>query len=351
VAESDDADALLVERARGTEELPASGEVLERIQDSFVDALAALHNLDAGGLDLPGFGGDDLDLWAAIFEGHVQRPAPLVRYALQWLADHRLPAAERTVLCHGDVGPGNFLVEDGQVTALLDWEFAHLGDPMDDLAWLTIRGHHLTSFGDLDRQLARYAERTGLKVEADRVRYWQAVVLTRMAIACLAGLDRRSGRMDTSTYFALLPVLERLLTTVLADLAGVELEATAVPDPGPATARGEVIDALLGDLGTVVGPALAGTPGQPRLLGMTLLLLHLQTADGAAGPVEAADREDLAQLLGADETDLDTFVHQHGRERTADLLHYFSRAADRRIALWPPIVAMAARPLPPVVAP
>ena len=44
-----------------------------------------------------------------------------------------------TVLVQGDTGPGNFLADDGVVTGLVDWEFAHVGDPMDDWAWVEMR--------------------------------------------------------------------------------------------------------------------------------------------------------------------------------------------------------------------
>lgn len=53
--------------------------------------------------------------------------------------------ARGRVLVHGDFGPNNVLLDDAlQVTAVLDWEFAHLGDPIDDLAWCewVVRTHH-----------------------------------------------------------------------------------------------------------------------------------------------------------------------------------------------------------------
>ncbi len=75
------------------------------------------------------------------------RLAHLALEVLRRLAPASVP---RTVVCHGDVGPGNFLHDGARVTALLDWEFAHLGDPMDDLAWWVFRGHDIAGdCGDL----------------------------------------------------------------------------------------------------------------------------------------------------------------------------------------------------------
>jgi len=38
-------------------------------------------------------------------------------------------------MLHGDVGPGNFMVHEGKLSAVLDWELAHAGDVHEDLAW------------------------------------------------------------------------------------------------------------------------------------------------------------------------------------------------------------------------
>ena len=73
-----------------------------------------------------------LDTW-------VPEPDPLVLYAQGWLRANAPKQVQRTVLVQGDTGPGNFLAEDGRVTGIVDWEFAHVGDPMADLAWLEYR--------------------------------------------------------------------------------------------------------------------------------------------------------------------------------------------------------------------
>jgi tRNA A-37 threonylcarbamoyl transferase component Bud32 len=55
------------------------------------------------------------------------------------------PPGEGSVLVHGDFGPQNMLFDaSGHLAALVDWEFAHLGDPIEDLAWAEwiVRTHH-----------------------------------------------------------------------------------------------------------------------------------------------------------------------------------------------------------------
>lgn len=355
--------ALLVARVPGTENLASlRGEERDEVIESFLQAVAALHLVDAAALDLAGFERPatpeahalaDLGLWRGVFEDNVRRPAPLVRLAFRWLSAHPPAAVDRTVLCHGDLGPGNFLYQDGQLTALLDWEFAHLGDPMDDLAWFTIRCSQLTDLGDLRHELARYADLTGIKVDADRVRYYQLFVLVRMAVACLVALDKRAGRMDASTYFALLPLLERQMTTLLAELSGIALAPGAVPAPSPPTTQSEILDALANDLGTVLLPELQTPAARSRVMGMSLLLTHLQAAAVRAARFEQADLDDLAQLLGNRPADLPEgqralgeLVDASSPDDIGALLAYFSAHADREVALWPVLAGLAARPLP-----
>ena len=191
-----DGTVLLTDRAPGTHEVNALPSAERHVvYDDYLDAIADLHDVDAMALDLPGHrrpsdgpshARNELDLWAGILDARTRRPWPLARYTLAVLRELAPAVVDRTVLCHGDVGPGNFLHEGGRVTALLDWEFAHLGDPMDDLAWWVFRGHDMRGdCGDLGAQLARWSARTGIPVDLGRSRttgWW----------SCCAGWSRSS---------------------------------------------------------------------------------------------------------------------------------------------------------------
>ena len=65
---------------------------------------------------------------------------------LQQVSPSTVPglAGDGPVLVHGDFGPQNVLIDDGRITALVDWEFAHIGQPVEDLAWAEwiVRMHH-----------------------------------------------------------------------------------------------------------------------------------------------------------------------------------------------------------------
>jgi aminoglycoside phosphotransferase (APT) family kinase protein len=78
----------------------------------------------------------ELDYWAGVIEADEQHPQPIVRAAIRRLRRHPPPPASRISVVHGDYRTGNFLHDGaGRMLAVLDWEMAHLGDPLEDLAW------------------------------------------------------------------------------------------------------------------------------------------------------------------------------------------------------------------------
>lgn len=106
-----------------------------------VPTLKAVHQ-DTLTLDMervPGTQGQDL-----IAKGHAPAVLSACGHLLRRL--HQIPTADGTVIVHGDFGPNNTLLDPDTfaVTALLDWEFVHRGDPIEDLAWCEwiIRTHH-----------------------------------------------------------------------------------------------------------------------------------------------------------------------------------------------------------------
>jgi aminoglycoside phosphotransferase (APT) family kinase protein len=358
VAATPEGDALLLERAPGTESFDGLDDAAgARVMDAYVDALAALHGEDADALALPGFARPtladparaELSLWRGVLEARVRRPAPLARFAFAWLERHAPQRAERISLCHGDVGPGNFLHQSGRVTALLDWEFAHLGDPLDDLAWLAFRGHHLNDgVGDLDAQLARWSERTRLAADRSRIAWYRALVMLRMLVSCQAALDSGAATLDRTIYFSLTALLGWLLPAALAELAGVEIEAKPAPPAGAESEEAEVLASLASDFSGVLLPALPAA-AQGRARGNLLLLLHLQAAARFGASVRATERELLTRALGRDEGEplraLDERMRRAPAAEDERWLRCFAELGARRLALWPYLAGVAAKKL------
>jgi aminoglycoside phosphotransferase (APT) family kinase protein len=122
----------------------------------------------------------ELDYWAGVIEQDALHPQPVAAAAVRWLRRHLPPPSPRLCLVHGDYRAGNFLFDaTGEVRAVLDWEMAHLGDPLEDLAWsldpLWGWPERRLAGGLLPRETAiRLWERaSGMTVDRDAFRWWQ----------------------------------------------------------------------------------------------------------------------------------------------------------------------------------
>jgi aminoglycoside phosphotransferase (APT) family kinase protein len=119
-------------------------------------------------------------------------PHPAFELAFRWLADHRPPADQtRSTVVHGDFRLGNLIVGPDGLVAVLDWELAHLGDPMEDLGWFCVRAWRFGSelpvagMGSYDELFAAYEEAAGVAVPPDVVRWWEVLGTLRWGIICI----------------------------------------------------------------------------------------------------------------------------------------------------------------------
>jgi len=108
-----------------------------------------------------------IDRYERKWRDNATRASPLIDYAYAWARREarREPAAP--VVVHGDAGPYNFLIENDRLTAVLDWEFAHLGDPAEDLGIVRVYAEDLIDWQEF---LALYAAAGGPPVAEHRVR-------------------------------------------------------------------------------------------------------------------------------------------------------------------------------------
>ena len=121
----------------------------------------------------------ELDYWAGVIAADSLHPQPIAAAAIRWLK-RSPPPAQKLCLVHGDYRSGNFLYDaSGTIRGVLDWEMAHIGDPLEDLAWSLdpLWGwpeRHLAG-GLLPRRRAVqiWQEASGLQFDADAFRWWQ----------------------------------------------------------------------------------------------------------------------------------------------------------------------------------
>jgi aminoglycoside phosphotransferase (APT) family kinase protein len=151
-------------------------------------ALAAIHRVPVGAGELeflprpaPGVpvAVAELDRLEELYRQITVEPHPAFEVALRWLRA-RGPETTDVALVHGDFRIGNVMVGEEGLRAVLDWELAHVGDPLEDLGWLCVRSWRfgadqlpLGGIGTREQLLRAYAEASGRQVDPEAVRFWE----------------------------------------------------------------------------------------------------------------------------------------------------------------------------------
>ncbi len=140
----------------------------------------------------------------------VEEPHPAIELGLWWLRENR-PPPRPVVVNHGDFRIGNVVVREDGLVGVLDWEFAHLDDPVRDLAFSLVRawrfgvgGKRLGGVGDVEPYLERYNELTGFAVRPEELDYWELAGNVGWAIGCLTQARRHLTGQDRSVELAIL---------------------------------------------------------------------------------------------------------------------------------------------------
>ncbi|MET0984566.1 MAG: phosphotransferase family protein [Steroidobacteraceae bacterium] len=121
-----------------------------------------------------------LESWLALLQATPHLASPSTLSQLGWVLDHIPRASGAPVLLHGDLGFHNFLLDDGQLTTMLDWEFSHVGDPAEDLA--SVR-NSIGAALDWDKFVSCYREAGGREIDMARVHFFQVWGHVRNALS------------------------------------------------------------------------------------------------------------------------------------------------------------------------
>jgi aminoglycoside phosphotransferase (APT) family kinase protein len=163
------------------------------------EILASIHAMDAA--SVPFLARMDaarqIALYRDVYDSY-NYPVPALEVAFRWAEDHRPPAA-RTTMTHGDFRMGNLICGEQRVQAVLDWELACFGDPVQDLGWLCVRtwrfggAHPVGGIGRRADLFAAYERASGMAVDPAHVHFWEVWGSIRWAVMCLIkGLAHRS---------------------------------------------------------------------------------------------------------------------------------------------------------------
>ncbi|MFQ5457942.1 MAG: phosphotransferase family protein, partial [Myxococcota bacterium] len=172
--------------------------------------LARIHRLGPGDLPpLPAQGTDvQLDLARRMLD-LGPAPRPVLELALRWLRDRVPPLQTGPRLVHGDFRNGNFLVGEDGLHAVLDWEYAHLGDPMEDLGFLCMKPWRFGNtkddvggFGPRADLFRAYEAAGGGPVNPDVVRFWEVLGTLKWGALCIIRATLHVNRVQRSVEAA-----------------------------------------------------------------------------------------------------------------------------------------------------
>lgn len=134
---------------------------------------------------------------------------PVLEWGLRWIDINALEA-DAVVLCHCDYRTGNYLVDNGELRGILDWEFATWGDRYEDLGWFCARCWRFGAWqfeaggiGDRESFYEGYTSESGQQVDPDRVAYWEVMAAVRWSIIALQQAQRYCSGEQTSLELAL----------------------------------------------------------------------------------------------------------------------------------------------------
>ncbi len=187
-----------------------------KVLDQFVEILGRLHALDP---QAHGFGvlGKPTAESAAMdqvlqFERnfHAQRlePFPATTYLIRWLKKHQ-PVASRVSVVHGDYRLGNFLYDERGIVAILDWEQAHIGDPLEEIAFMYWSVWALTPMCPIDEFVKRYEAATGTVVDRASLAYYRVFIEFKMLVVLFTSLKSYFSTPEYALHYCSAPKMIR----------------------------------------------------------------------------------------------------------------------------------------------
>ena len=253
--------------------LPELAKVRPKLARQCGEILGRLHTID---LEAHGLDRDLASLSAADFieqtRGRYEAlgtPQPMIDFTARWLLEN-LPESPDQTLVHNDFRNGNLMVDETGVIAVLDWEIAHIGDPMRDLGWICTNSWRygagpelpVGGFGTYEDLFAGYEATSGQPVDLKRVQYWEVFGSFWWAVSTLGMTQHYRQGLDRS--------VERV--TIGRRTTECQVDCVNLLIPGPV----ELVEA----------PAQLADPDMPRLeelVGATRDFLHGPVREETSG--------------------------------------------------------------------
>jgi hypothetical protein len=311
-------DAVLMAKVPGQAEfVGVSDEDRDRVVDEYVEQLAVLHQLDPlmfidHGISHPAPGEDAAEAghrhMVQRYRERKVRPDPFSEFCIGWHLRH-LPKANGR-LAPGVWDSGQFMHEHGHLVAIIDLEFGHVGDPLEDLTIWRMRDT-LLHFGDFAKIYARYEHFTGTLIDLEAVKRHHFAACMGNGLQFGAAWRDPLPETDVMNIMQWSSETNLMATDFLGEYLELDLPVLEAP-PTLETRHDAVAHQLVRSLGSV---KVGDREVQHELRLAFRMARHLQRRSEIGAALDEADIADVAALLGtrptdwhAAERDLEQFV-------------------------------------------
>ncbi|WP_082957655.1 phosphotransferase [Mycobacterium sp. E802] len=334
--------ALVMDRLPGQADLsnvPAGDR--DRLLDSYLQILARIYQIplsdaEAAGFQIPtdsaeaclaGYWRRTEDLYDAAMAGHD--PDPLAVFLRRWINDH-VPADRHQHARFITYDSFQFMFDGTQITGLLDFEHAHVGDPLMDLAALRIRDT-IKNIGELPHYADRYRQITGLEIDHDAVEFHTVVYNAISVLSVGPPLRDPMPGTDWLTYLAWYVNGARWALECIAEIGGYRLEPVQIPQPRPTKHAVALRHLVAGLRDASYEPAEADY----QRVALGRIANHLKRVDEIGAELDTAELDDLAEVLGSRprpedaDAELIRLINDAGPDREEVLVRLLDRRAQR----------------------
>ena len=271
----------------------------------YMTEIARIHRLNVRTLELDGFGPPPASAsdyararLAALRDRHKQfgRDEALNLLLYRWLEQNFPPHELPPRIVHGDIGPANFLHDGRRVTAVLDWESTHFGDPMEDLAWLIHRTALFPSL-PLGPMIEAWEKETGEAVDESRIAFYKVFVATIVLTDMAEHLVQASTPMrgNAGQMFSYYLAIRRLVLQALAATEGVTLQPLRVRAAAEGWPRLAAI--TVADIEDRIAPRVSDKASRARAEYLPRLIRYWQGREQFGGSFDTLEADAIATAL------------------------------------------------------
>lgn len=347
----------LFERVKGRSDIDKIDDPRQQraVMEDFIRVIARMHQLDLDDLDLADVmpyipttpqeaALNDVDLaleqWSSFLATYHD---PLISYGVRWLRDNAPTTMARLSLVQGDTGPVNFMFDGDRVSAIIDLEWGHFGDPLEDLGNICVREFWNPS-GGLTGLFTLYERESGIPYTKFAAQYYRVQQNVRGMIPIHAISVNAHPRESLAWFLCYRYLGDRATCESLAEAAGLVVERPTMPvDEGD---RDILSEAAVWSLERDVEPHLSDPFARSRVGDASILIRIMDRKRRYGATLDAIECEELTPLLGArpatraeGTVELDRIINE-GDLDDAAVITYLTRRAYRDEWLFEPAVSL-----------